>query len=350
MEGWVALCHLLEEAEGWEREMCVGYVAHHTKGWDAGLRKPLYAWWKRRKSGEVTEYDGLCEEWSGYVWDAGTFAGDTREMPEMPEMSEMPEMRMIWCPSGSFWMGATEAERAESKEYPRHEVTLTRGFWIGQTPVTQAQFVALMGYQPSRFEGARRPVERVSWHEAAAFCNALSRHLGDPLVFVEQPREYAWDVQCRIDKRWVGVAYAQASGFRLPTEAEWEYACRAGSCAPRYAELKRCGWYWNNAARQTQDVAQKQSNTWGLYDTLGNVWEWCYDASGRSYTAESICDPICEGEDLRGGLDEKEVVRVVRGGSWYSGKEMCRAAYRFDDVMFLRDDAIGFRVVRGVVG
>jgi formylglycine-generating enzyme required for sulfatase activity len=271
----------------------------------------------------------------------------------MREIPEMPNMRMIWCPAGSFLMGATEAEKtedAEEKEYPQHEVTITRGFWMGETPVTQAQFVSLMGYQPSHFDGERRPVERVSWHEAAAFCNALSRHLGDPAVFVEREREHAWEVECEIEKRWQSRRYYEALGFRLATEAEWEYACRAGSTAPRYAEIKRCAWYWNNADRQTQEVAQKQPNAWGLYDMLGNVWEWCYDAPSRSYTAQAACDPICDGEDLRGGLDGEEVVRVVRGGSWYSAKDVCRAAYRFDDVMFLRDDAIGFRVVRGVDG
>ena len=146
--------------------------------------------------------------------------------------------------------------------------TITKGFWMGQTEVTQAAYQRVMGTNPSYFHGERLPVERVTWDQANAYCGAV--------------------------------------GMRLPTEAEWEYAARAGSTASRYGDLDAVGWYSGNSGRETHEVGQKEPNGWKLYDMLGNVWEW-----------------VADWYDEHSGQG-----RVVRGGSWINSPRDVRASYR----------------------
>ena len=201
------------------------------------------------------------------------------------------EHRIRWIAPGSFTMGSplTEAERFEH-EWPPHEVTLS-GYWIGETPVTQALYAAVMGTNPSEFDGARRPVENISWDDCQAFLE-------------------------RLNARVPGL------DARLPSEAEWEKACRAGSSASRYGPLDAVAWHRGNSDGQPREVAGKRANELGLYDMLGNVWEWCADGwqpdtvARRGAEAIDPCTPPADDD------------RVLRGGCWYVPARDARAAFR----------------------
>jgi formylglycine-generating enzyme required for sulfatase activity len=157
-------------------------------------------------------------------------------------------LKYVWIPPGRFTMGCSEGDtECEDDEKPAHEVTITIGFWLGQTPVTQAAYQRVTGSNPSHFSGSERPVESVSLNDALRYCVAISG--------------------------------------RLPTEAEWEYAARAGSTGARYGDVNEIAWYATNSGGRTHDVGQKQASVFGLYDVLGNVWQWTADwyAVSRGY-------------------------------------------------------------------
>jgi formylglycine-generating enzyme required for sulfatase activity len=207
-------------------------------------------------------------------------------------------------PAGSFVMGSPADEESRGDDEAQHHVELTRPFLLKTTPVTQAQWLTLRSDNPARFQGdLRRPVERVSWAEAAWFCMDLSTQTG-------------------------GV-------YRLPTEAQWEYACRAGTTTARYGDLGAIAWHSESAHESTQAVAQKQPNGWGLYDMLGNVWEWCRDWYDDS-PPEPQRDPT---GPTRGHA------RVLRGGAWYSDAQYCRAAQRNGSTDLDLQDTVGFRPI-----
>jgi len=217
------------------------------------------------------------------------------------------EIRLRWCRSGTFMMGSPELENGHCYDERQHEVTLTKGFWLGETPVTQRQWQSVMKSSPSHFKGADLPVECVSWDDCQKFIQKVNEQL-----------------DC---------------GARLPTEAEWEYACRAGTMDVHYGagNLDEIGWYGNTFfgfGRTTYPVAQKKPNAWGLYDMIGNVWEWCSDWYG-DYPHGSITDPT--GPSL-------DAYRVSRGGSWLSLARYCRPAYRGRDSPDNRSYSLGFRV------
>ena len=176
---------------------------------------------------------------------------------------------------------------------------------------TQAEYESVMGSNPSGFKGSSLPVEQVSWDEAVSYCAKLT------------VRELAAG---RIE---AGQAY------RLPTEAEWEYAARAGTTGAYAGELGSMGWYNVNSGSTSHAVKGKQANGWGLYDMHGNVWEWCADWYG-AYTSESVTDPM--------GATSGSF-RVLRGGCWYVGARNCRSAYRDRDQPGYRYDSLGFRSV-----
>jgi formylglycine-generating enzyme required for sulfatase activity len=197
-------------------------------------------------------------------------------------------------------------------------VELTRGFWLAEAPVTQRLWQAVVGSNPSKFTGDDRPVEQVSWDDCQVFLQkANGKHGG--------------------------------LNVRLPTEAEWEYACRAGTTGPTWlgkneaGVLQRIAWYDGNSGNETHPVKQKAANPWGLYDILGNVWEWCSDwLSLVGYPSGRVVDPTGPG-DLAGAE------RVCRGGSWavdFWGLHP-RAAYRSSYEPETRIDILGFRLARG---
>jgi formylglycine-generating enzyme required for sulfatase activity len=220
---------------------------------------------------------------------------------------------------GCFRMGSSPLEKDRfHREDPQYEVRVS-GFWMGQYVVTQAQYEAVMGENPSRFKGANRPVEQVNWHKAMAFCDRLSEQTG---------RQY-----------------------RLPSEAEWEYACRAGTTTPFHygetlsSELANyyCTETYQSEAKgryrgATTEVGQFPSNEYGLYDMHGNVWEWCFDHWHRDYERA----PMDGRAWVTGGNRNR---RVVRGGSWDSNPRHCRSACRSYLDPGLDSYNIGFRVV-----
>ncbi|MBI6119116.1 SUMF1/EgtB/PvdO family nonheme iron enzyme [Salegentibacter sp. F60176] len=187
-------------------------------------------------------------------------------------------------------------------------------FELSKFPVTQELYQAIVKENPSTFKGKKLPVETVSWIEAVNFCNKLS--------------EIFWETQCySIDLDIEEITLnSDATGFRLPTEAEWQYACQAGSKDIRYGELNEIAWFKDNSRNRPQDVGQKQPNEWGLYDMLGNVWEWCTD----------IYDETIYGS-----------YRIFRGGGWCDQKRSVMATTRRRSHPFsFRIDDLGFRIAR----
>jgi formylglycine-generating enzyme required for sulfatase activity len=260
------------------------------------------------------------------------------------EADEATSLTMLWMPPGRFWMGSPEDEPQEpvriTAEGPQHLVQL-QGFFLAQTPITQAQWRQVADWQPnkgeqawskklnpnpSRFKGDQRPVEWVSWEDAIEFCHRLSQRTG---------RHYT-----------------------LPSEAQWEYACRAGTSTPFHwgATISRKLANYDGRTvygdgdgekgdyRQlTMDVASFPANPWGLHDMHGNVWEWCTDHWHGNYEGAPEDGRAWNDEDAKENKNEMNR-RLLRGGSWGNGPANCRSAYRDFDHPDDRNGSIGFRV------
>jgi formylglycine-generating enzyme required for sulfatase activity len=237
----------------------------------------------------------------------GNRAGEEREIEIAPGVN----MTFCWCPAGTFKMGSPSSEEHRSSDEDQVDVTLTKGFWMAKTEVTQAQWRAVMGTSPSRFEGDLLPVETVSWNDCQEFLKKLNAM----------------------------VSLSDGGQMQLPTEAQWEYACRAGETGPHPGGgLNEIAWHDGNSENRTHQVGTKRPNAWGLHDMIGNVWEWC----GDWYD-----------EDLASGTDPKGPssgsYRVYRGGSWNFNAIYCRAAYRFNYDPGYSNYNFGFRVARSSV-
>ena len=242
---------------------------------------------------------------------------------------------MVLIPGGAFVMGSDA--HGEDDETP-HRVHVA-SFYMDKHEVTQHEYLRVMKKNPSYWKGSQNPVEQIRWSQAVRYCNARSRLEG---------LEPAYDL-----KTW--ACDFQADGYRLPTEAEWEHAARAGTrtayfFGDRAAELDRYAWFKGNSSRGPRPVASRPPNPWGLYDLYGNVMEWCHDRYGEAYYTNSPeRDPT--GPDVGNA-------RVVRGGCWNSRPDECRSAYRFyedpgyTDVCFGSDvhGFYGFRCVRRATG
>lgn len=222
-------------------------------------------------------------------------------------------IELVWLAAGSFAMGGDEGG-GEAK--PVLQVTLTKGFWLGKTEVTQAQYLAVIGANPSSFKGAGRdaPVENVSWMDAMEFCRKITE------------RERA------------AGRLPEGCSFTLPSEAQWEFACRAGGPIPRSGELDALAWHGGNSADTTHAVGQKRANPWGLHDVYGNVWEWCLDWYAERLPGGSVTDPI--GAASTG-------LRVIRGGGWGSAADVCHPAFRWGSPDFCYTN-LGFRLALGL--
>jgi formylglycine-generating enzyme required for sulfatase activity len=201
-------------------------------------------------------------------------AGAVRENPK-------DGLKYVWIPPGRFVMGCSPGDaECGDDERPAHEVAITKGFWLGQTAVTQQAYRRVTGQEPAAHKGANFPVETVNWEEAKAYCAAI--------------------------------------GGRLPTEAEWEYAARAGSTGARYGNLDEVAWHTGNSGGASHEPGQKPANAFGLYDMLGNVWQWVADWYGP-YPSGAQTDPS-------GAVSSQ--YRSLRGGSWGSATKLVRASYR----------------------
>ena len=226
----------------------------------------------------------------------------------MPKVSLDDIMRnMVYVEGGTFTMGATsEQKKPDDDEKPTHRVSLS-SFYIGKYEVTQALWKAVMGSNPSRFEGDNLPVERVSWNDCQTFLRKLNAMTG--------------------------------KNFRLPTEAEWEFSARGGNWSRGYQYsgsnvLSDVAWYYDNSGSKTHNVGTKAPNELGIYDMSGNVWEWCQDWYGdyHGYSQTNPTGPSCGAN------------RVYRGGSWGSGAWLCRVAFRDNYTPGSRGNGLGLRL------
>ena len=234
-----------------------------------------------------------------------SLSGNTITIPVKNGIS----IEMVRVEAGTFTMGATrEMKDPYDDEKPTHKVTLTNDYYIGKYEVTQALWQAVMGNNPSNFNGDNLPVEKVSWDDCQEFISKLNKMTGKK--------------------------------FRLPTEAEWEYAARGGKNSRGYQysgsnNISDVAWYTNNSGSKTHAVGTKQSNELGIYDMTGNVWEWCQDWKG-TYSSSSQVNPTGA---TSGSL------RVSRGGSWYNAARLCRSSYRSNITPGYRDINLGLRLV-----
>jgi len=226
-------------------------------------------------------------------------------------------LELLWVAPGEFTMGSSLEEPERNKaEGPQTRVTLTRGFWLGRTEVTQAQYEAVMGANPSSLKsaGPQAPVEHVSWIDAMAFCRKLTER-----------------------ERTAG-RLPDGCTYTLPTEAQWEYAFRAGTTGAYVGEPETTAWYDRNSGATTHPVGEKKPNPWGFHDLAGNVLEWCYDWYGN-YPGGAVFDP-------RG--PERGYYRIARGGSWRTDARLGRAAARSGGSAGRQDYTIGFRLALAV--
>jgi len=267
-------------------------------------------------------------------------------------------MAFRFIPPGTWTMGSPENEPGRGRTETPHEVSITRGFWIGETEVTRQQWNEVMETDPTHFVacGSACPVESMSWKDALEFCNAFSRKAGLEECY---------------SKRDGNLVFAglDCTGFRLPSEAEWEWAARAGTTTALYTgdltiagsgngpELDAIAWYGGNSGVEyeggtdcsrwketqhpasscgTHTVGQKKPNPWGLYDMIGNVWEWTVDGTG-SYPQQPLVDPVAS---------VTSAGRVVRGCAWDSAAAACRVANRGMNTPNGRSDSIGLRLAR----
>jgi sulfatase modifying factor 1 len=233
---------------------------------------------------------------------------------------------MVQIAAGQFQMGDKDQVDA-----PPHVVSIS-AFLIDRRLVTQEQYEAIMGENPSRWKGSKNPVEQVRWSDAVRFCNKRS---------VLEGLKPCYDL-----KTW--TCDFSADGYRLPTEAEWEYACRAGTSSPYFfgddpSKLREYAWFDKNSGGRPHPVGQKQTNAWGLYDMCGNLWEWCNDFYKVDYYRQS---PAADPKGPEAGK-----AKVVRGGAWRFSAERCRSGYRYNENPGYADvcfgyDIYGFRCVR----
>jgi formylglycine-generating enzyme required for sulfatase activity len=248
-----------------------------------------------------------------------SFARDEVSSTPLTYLIPSINYKMVYIPPGTFMMGSPLSERGRYDDESQHQVTLTKGFYIGVTEVTQGQWKRIMGNNPSHFKkcGDACPVEQVSWNDCQEFILRLNTQ--------EKTRRY-----------------------RLFSEAEWEYACRATSQSA-FANgditekdcgydpnLDKIGWYCGNSGEKTHPVTQKNPNAWGLHDMHGNVWEWCHDWHGE-YPSIRVTDPKGPLSGLR---------RIYRGGGWNLSARRCRSAFRDSYSPNVRYKLLGFRLVR----
>ncbi len=253
---------------------------------------------------------------------------------------------------GTFWMGSPTDESCRGTDEDRHQVTLTHRYQLAALELSRADFRALLGYQPSVSgcsDEATCPVDSLSWHEAAAACNALSAKAGAQPCYTCSGTGAA--VQCAPAAGLTGAAILGCVGYRLPTEAEWEHAYRAGtttalytgeavtSCKSADAAVAALAWYDGNAGGASHARGLKAANAWGFRDLAGNVWEWCHDGYTASLGTGALTDPVSAAAGTQ---------RVSRGGAWNEEAGHQRASFRNPTEATWRDGSSGVRCARSL--
>jgi formylglycine-generating enzyme required for sulfatase activity len=244
----------------------------------------------------------------------GIAQNDKAESVRMAAMSNLSGLAIVYVAPGSFQMGSNDSD-SYGNEKLVHHVTISQGYGIGKYPVTQSEYRSIMDRNSSFFKGGNRPVEQVSWHDAVKYCEKLTA------------RERA------------AARLPSGYEYRLPTEAEWEFAARGGTKSRGYKysgsdNIKRVAWYDDNSGNKTHKVGTKSANELGLYDMSGNVWEWCHDWYGK-YSSSSKTDPTGPSTGS---------YRVYRGGCWDYSAGNCRVAFRSYFSPGSTFDYVGFRV------
>ncbi|MAA77699.1 MAG: hypothetical protein CL916_00445 [Deltaproteobacteria bacterium] len=285
----------------------------------------------------------------GSVWKPLYKSGGFDEMEvqvlgnvEWSNLSEVQQKKVVSfsmsgveVPAGMFLMGALPNDgEADDDEKPQHKVTLTKGMLVSKYACTQGLYESVMGENPSYFKGSTRPVEKVSWCDAVLFCNKLSEMEGlEPVYVLPEPFENDYDWSMKV--KW----NHDANGYRLPTEAEWEYCARGGenTIYSGSNNIDEVAWYPDNSDSKTHPVGQKKANGFGLYDMSGNVWEWVWDSWKREYESPTI-NPIY--------VDTSSPDRVLRGGSWGSNAGDARVSGRSGSDASFRYRDRGFRFLR----
>ncbi|MCC6699796.1 MAG: formylglycine-generating enzyme family protein [Candidatus Hydrogenedentes bacterium] len=250
---------------------------------------------------------------AAYAIALATFIGcPAARQPQAGDTRAFDGIEFQWCPPGTFAMGSPSSELGHESDEDLHEVTLTKGFWLSTFEITQSQWESIVGSNPSLVLGDDLPVEQVSWEDVQEFLIVLN-------------------------------ANTTGATYRLPTEAEWEYACRAGSTTRFYwgedndeSEIGTYAWYEENSESATHAAGQKEPNAFGLYDMTGNVQEWCQDLHGE-YPPGPVTDPT--GSELGSG-------RVIRGGAYSDSALLSRAANRSKTLSIVYMNNLGFRLVR----
>ncbi len=280
-----------------------------------------------------------------------TYKVDIAPMPDFTPTPIPTPSNFVFIPAGNFLMGSPQDEMCHMwMEYPEHSVSLTQGFYMQQTEVTQSEYMMFFDSNPSRFTGSDLPVDQVTWQAAIVYCNRLSVASGlTPCYYLDEAFTTIYET---LYGTYVRPYWDRsADGFRLPTEAEWEYACRAGTTTPynngqtntgcgEDANLNPLAWYYYNSNNQTHPVGMKQPNNWNLYDMHGNLKEWCWDYFDFQYYSES--PPV----DPLGPEFVENEYRSLRGGGWNCGAGDCRSADRDYRTPNVRNPSIGFRIVR----
>lgn len=310
-------------------------------------------WWCVRKS--ISDDTSTGPDTSDTNTNTDTDADTSGSQPIPGEQRAFGPSAYRYIPAGTFTMGSPVGEigRDSPSDELQHQVTLTEGFWLKETEVTQAEWTALMGNDPSYWVttcGPNCPVEMVAWWDVLAYCNALSVNQGFTPCYTLTGctgTPGARDYNCASAER-----HTDCTGFRLPTEAEWEFAARAGTTTALYLGnltetgcektlldplLDTMGWYCGNSGDIKHPVAQKTPNAWGLYDMSGNVWEWVWDWYGGTYEDAPQTDPSgpATGD-----------TRVFRGGAWFAHAQFCRSAQRFTYEPAVHNNSLGFRPVK----
>ncbi len=266
-----------------------------------------------------------------------------------PRPSRTPSGTWIRVRAGTFTMGVIDGDACyRTTNEDRHDVTLTHDFEMPDTEVTQGQYLEVMGSNPSSWRGCGLdcPVEIVDWHEAAAYSNALSRSVGLPVCY--DCRGSGPSVVCTEVPAAEGSGIYDCPGYRLPSEAEWEFAYRAGTrvqsvngplttCFELDPDLASAAWYLRNAGNQTHPVRTRVANAWGFFDMAGNVWEWTNDRYVTSLGSARVTDPSPAGDPT---------LRVQRGGSYNCLPYETRGSHRSGLPLNIRGSNVGFRVAR----
>jgi sulfatase modifying factor 1 len=272
------------------------------------------------------------------IWDEIVAKYQDRIFKTKRDIHQIGELQfnMVCCPAGEFWMGSKDGV-GDHDERPQHQVRMNKEFWMGETQVTQELWQAVMGWNPSYYTGSSKlPVERISWYDGLVFCNKLSElEKFTPCFNLTNIEKYGNSIT-RANVEWL----RNANGYRLPTEAEWEYSAKAGTELIYSGSNSVDGVAWCGHCK-TSEVKGKKANTWGLFDMSGNVWEWCmdqWDENAYKSRSNGIENPIL--------WSNSPCDRVARGGSYVLYADSCRVANRFWGSADYRRGYRGFRLLR----